>query len=119
MRLETETYTVTSYEEMMEARNEAEESAKKYKQAYKNYLITCLCKAGFADKKVKRKRTGVIGFLKVAECSFFHAHEIKFYPLTKDGNISKVAKYHGYYHEDRLVEELVANFELVGDENAG
>lgn len=44
------------------------------------------------NKLVKSKKTGKVGVLKVEETSFM-ANEIKFYPLRKDGNISKVNEY--------------------------
>ena len=113
-----ETYAVVSYEEMRDAKIEAEQSAKKYKQAYKNFLITCLCEVGFAKKRVRHKRSGCEGILTVEEKSYFAPYEIKFYPVKKDGGISLKPKYHGYYHDNSLVEELKENFELVGDENA-
>jgi len=55
------------------------------------------------NKLVRSKKTGKVGVLKVEETSFM-ANEIKFYPLRKDGNISKVNEY--CYYAD--VEE---NFE--------
>ena len=114
-----ETYAVTSYDEMFEAKRQAEESVRKYKQAYKNFLITCLCKAGFAKKRVRFKKLNLEGVLQVEEKSYFSPYEIKFYPVKKDGGLSQKSRYHGNYHDEGLVAELTENFEVVGDENAG
>lgn len=115
---ENETYAVTSYEEVLEARKEVETYSKKYRQAYKNFLITCLCKAGFAKKRVRHKKLNIIGVLEVGEKSYWSPYEIKFFPVRKDGGISLKAKYYGYTHEDRMVEDLTEIFEIVGDDSA-
>lgn len=114
---ENETYAVVSYEEMKEASRQAEESAKKYKQAYKNFLITCLCEAGFAKKIVRHKKTGCEGVLEIEEKSYWRPYEIKFFPVKKDGGISLKSKFYGLTNDNSLVHDLTEMFELVGDKN--
>lgn len=111
-------YTPTTYNEMMEANKEAEESVKKYKQAYKNFLITCLCEAGFAKKIVRHKRLGCEGTLEIEEKSYFRPYEIKFFPLRKDQGVSLKSKFYGLTNDKTLVQELTEMFELVEDTNA-
>lgn len=114
---ENESYTVTSYEDMKEVKEQYNEALSRYKQSYKNFLITCLCEVGFAKKKVREKRTGSVGFLEVREKSYFTPYEIKFYPLKKNGETSLNSKYFGYLQNERLAQDLTDLFELVGDEN--
>lgn len=115
---ENETYAVVSYEEMMEARIQAEESAKKYTQAYKNFLITCLCEAGFAKKIVRFKKLNILGVLDIESKSYWRPYEIKFFPLKKSGGVSAKSKFYGLIRDESLVEDLTEKFELAGDENA-
>ena len=113
--LENETYEVVSFEEMRESQIAVEQANNEYKRLYKNFLITCLCKSGFAKKKVRHKKTGIVGVLVVESRTYYRPYEIKFYPIRKDGMVSLKAKYHGCYSDKTLVEELKWNFELVGE----
>lgn len=115
---ENETYSVVSYEEMKEANKEAEESAKKYRQAYKNFLITCLCESGFAKKLVRHKKLNIVGILDITEKTYWRPYEIKFFPVKKNGGISAKPKYYGLVHDERFVQDLTEIFELVGDDYA-
>ena len=115
---ENETYSVVSYEEMMEARKQSEESAKKYKQAYKNFLITCLCEAGFAKKIVRHKKYGWEGILEITEKTYWRPYEIKFFPLKKNGGISAKSKFYGLVNDETFVRDLTDIFELVEGNNA-
>lgn len=115
---ENETYSVVSYEEMKEARRQAEESSKKYKQAYKNFLITCLCEAGFAKKIVRHKKLNITGVLEITDKTYWRPYEVKFFPVKKDGGISAKSKYYGLVNDESYVKDLTEIFELVGDENA-
>lgn len=58
------------------------------------------------NKLVKSKKTGKVGVLKVENTSFM-ANEIKFYPLRKDGNISKVNEYCFYEKVDEEYEPFL------------
>lgn len=123
MRLETETYAVTSYEEMEEARLRANGAIIEFRLRHKNFLITCLCEVGFANKTVRVKKTGDTGVLTVEEKGYtsFYPYEIKFYPFKKNGDISLKSRYLSQFnqmHGDTMIQELLNCFELVGDENA-
>ena len=111
-------YTPTTYEEMVEVMQEAEESEKKYKQAYKNFLITCLCEAGFAKKIVRHKKSGCEGILEIKDRSYYRPYEIKFFPVKKNGGISLKSKFYGLTRDNRLVQDLTDLFELVEDTDA-
>ena len=117
-------YTPTTYEDMMELRKQSEESKRKFKQSYKDFLITCLCKAGFAKKIVRIKGTDTTGVLEVEENSYstLRPFEIKFYHTTKSGRLSKIPKYVPSFRsfpDENRVQNLLDAFELAGDENAG
>lgn len=125
MRLETETYAVVSYEELEEAKRNHIEARKEFFQKHENFLITCLCNAGFANKKVRVKQTGVVGVLRVENSSFgsySYPYEIKFYPLKKNGETRMysmcVAQFNPF-REQEIHQQLLNAFELVGDESAG
>ena len=118
-----ETYAVTSYEEMIEAKQKAEEAKKQFHWRHKDYLITCLCNVGFAKSKVRVKKTGDIGVLVVEEKGYLstHPYEIKFYPFTKSGDLSKKSRYVAQFnqmHEKDIIRELQNCFEKVEDSNA-
>ena len=125
MRLDSETYAVVSYEEMMESRQRADNFTKEANKKYENFLITCLCEVGFANKTVREKRTGNLGVLEVVNKGYLYGIfprpcEIKFYPITKRGIPSVKSQYvSGFssYREDIMVQQLLNCFELVGDEN--
>lgn len=111
-------YTPITYEEMVKVKQEAAESEKKYRQAYKNFLITCLCEAGFAKKIVRHKKSGCEGILEIEERSYHRPYEIKFFPVKKNGGISLKAKFCGLTSDNRLVQDLTDLFELVEGTNA-
>ena len=121
MRLDTETYAVVSLEEMKEARVKASESNEEYSNKYKNFLITCLCEAGLANKIVRIKSSERnTGVLKVEESRHNpnRPYEIKYHPVNKDGSVSKHSRYvHGcnLVRESTLISELKNAFEVVGD----
>ena len=117
-----ETYAVTSYEEMIEAKQKAEEAKKQYYWRHKDYLITCLCNVGFAKSKVRVKKTDDIGVLVVEEKHFMsiQPYEIKFYPFKKNGDLSLKSKYVANFNQffDRdITQELLNCFEKVEDSN--
>ena len=119
-------YSVVSYREMMETRERTNRALQENNRKYKNFLITCLCEAGFENsKKVRIKTTGAVGVLEVEDKQYLYGgfprpYEIKFYPETKSGEISKKSRYIplSQYREEDLVKQLTNLFELVGDENA-
>lgn len=123
MRIETETYAIVSYEEVAEAQHKAEEAKKEFLWKHKNFLITCLCKVGFADKRVRVKKTGDMGVLRVEEynsLSFLHPYELRFYPIKKNGEISLKSRYvNGFFsfREKDTIQQLLDIFELVEDTN--
>ena len=118
-----ETYAVTSYEEMVEARQKAEEAKKQFHWRHKDYLITCLCEVGFAKSAVRVKHTGDTGVLVVEEKGFLSTqpYEIKFYPFKKNGDLSLKPRYVGrfnQFHEKDMIQELLNCFEKVEESNA-
>lgn len=118
-----ETYAVTTFEEVEEAKIKRENSVKDFRSKYENYLMTCLCNAGLAHNKVRVKKNGDIGVLRVEENrgSISYPYEIKFYPLKKDGEVSLKSRYVSEFWGWKiksLVEELQKTFEPVGDDNA-
>ena len=118
-----ETYAKTTVEEVLRARVERDEAKKRYNNKYKDYLITCLCNVGFANKDVIAVPLHSKGVLRVEECSYstLHPYKINFYPYKKDGGIS--AKSKGVPHFwvsdlSDLCNVLKHSFQLAGDENA-
>ena len=123
MRLEDEIYAVTSYEDLEIAKTAKEAADKYFHNTYKNYLITCLCNAGLAKKKVRVIKTGDVGVLEIEKGSYYNdVYEIKFYPIRKDGGVSLKSKYvNGLstWKVENYPTLLPTLFEIVGDENAG
>lgn len=127
MRLETKTYTVVSEQELREAKDKMDVGLRNFNNLYEGYLTTCICNAGFADKLVRNKKTGAVGKLSIEYKGFSHLEypypsEIKFYPLKKNGEASRKAQYvylSPYSTRCSLTEQLLKNFEIAGDSNAG
>ena len=120
MRLDDKTYSVTSYEELVIAKTNKEVADKHFHKTLENYLITCVCNAGLANKKVRVKKTGVTGVLRVEKGNFHH--EIKFYPFRKDGAVSLKSQYVSglsTWQVENYHTLLPTLFETVGEEDAG
>lgn len=121
--MNAETYAVTTLEEVLEAKLNRENAIKDYRIKVKNYLITCLCDTKFSNVRVRVKKTGDVGELRVVENrdSPIYPYEVKFFPVKKDGNISLKSKYipnlYGWHltKTDKMLQDI---FEIVGDTNA-
>lgn len=108
-----------TYEEMNLARENYATARQEFSLQYLRFLTTVLEKAGVLDKLVKIKGKDLTGQFKVADTNASRQPwEIRFYPLTKNGEISLRSKYlNGFYSwkEDTLVEQLKNICEMVGD----
>lgn len=108
-----------TFEEMNQARDKYRVARQEFSLQYLRYLTTVLENAEVLDKLVKIKGKDLTGQFKVADTnSSSQPWEIKFYPLTKNGEISLRSKYlNGFYSwkEDTLVEQLKNIAEVVGD----
>lgn len=123
--MNAETYAVTTLEEVLEAKLNRENAIKDYRIKVKNYLITCLCDTKFSNVRVRVKKTGDVGELRVVEnygsALTLYPYELKFFPVKKDGNISlkskNVPNLYGWHltKTDKMLQDI---FEIVGDTNA-
>lgn len=113
-------YTPTTYEEVKEAKQKAEEAVKDSNRKYKDYLITCLCTTGLVNVIVRVKESDTRGILIVEEnnSSALYPYEVKFYPIRKDGGVSLKSKYvagfWGWIIKD-LLKMLTDTFESTGE----
>lgn len=108
-----------TYEEMNDARGEFQEARTKFSLKYHDFLTTAIENAGFLNKIVQIKDTGVRGQFKVSSnISTRQPWEIKFHPLTKSGEVSMKSKYlHNFYSwkEDELTEQMLKIAEVVSN----
>ena len=122
--MNAETYAVTSYKEVLEAKKKKDKANFDFLWKYKNYLITCLCNAGLVKVIVRNKNTNDKGVPRVEENkgSLLYPYEIKFYPIRKDGGVSLKAKYIPNFWQYKTAEiftSLQNSFESTGDNYAG
>lgn len=110
---------LVTYEEMSKAREEYNEARSAFKQKYFEFLTSVLREAGVFHKLVKIKGRDLVGQFQVSEDPYDRTPwSIKFYPLTKNGEISLRSKYINFYswNENILVENLKKVVEeVVGD----
>ena len=123
MRIETETYAVVSFEELKLAHDMRDKCILDFNCKYRNYLLTCLCNAGFSNVKVRAKKENITGFIEVTlnNGSSYYPYKLRFYPVKKNGEKSLKHTYIAgllpFYGED-LTEKLLSLFELAGEDNA-
>ena len=116
--------TPTTYDELLEAISQKEEATKNFKTKFYDYIYTCIREAGFINKWVKHKSTGVVGKLEIQQSGWspLYPFELKFFAVTKKGVPSQRPTYVaelGYIKHKELLNILVNNFEVVGDINEG
>lgn len=108
-----------TYEEMNQARRDFEDAKKEFNRKYYDFLSTCIEDAEFKNKLVQLKETDIRGVFKVDfESSIRQPWLIKFFPLTKSGDVSMRSKYlRGLcsWREDTLTEQLLNLAEVVGE----
>lgn len=108
-----------TYEEMNQARRDFEDARIEFSKKYYDFLSTCIENAGFKNKLVQLKETDIRGVFKVdSESSTRQPWAIKFFPLTKNGDVSMKSKYlHNFcsWHENTLTEQLLNLAEVVGE----
>lgn len=111
-------YSVTTYEELEECKERKNQAIEAHQKAMKNYLLTCIDKAGMYNK-VKIKNTDVVGVLKVVTtANLMYPYEIKFYPLKKDGEVSQNSRYNPKFRSwdmKNMLENLIGAYEVVGE----
>ena len=108
-----------TYEEMNQARDVFRGARQEFSLKYHDFLTTVLKEAGVHKKLVKIKDKDLIGTFMVDTDHYDRAPwSIKFYPLTKSGEISLRSKYLNNFYswkEDSFVEQLKNIAEVVGD----
>ena len=108
-----------TYEEMNKARSDFEDARRDYNLKYHDFLKGCIERAGFTNKLVQLKDSTIQGVFKVDnESSTRQPYAIKFFPLTKNGDVSMRSKYLPRFyswHEDTLTEQLLNIAEVVGE----
>ena len=106
-----------TYEEMIDARSDFEGARMTFYQKYHDFLKGCIEKAGFTNKLVQLKDSTIRGQFKIAQnISTRQPWEIKFYPLTKNGEVSMRSKYLPRFYswqENTLTEQLISLAEVV------
>ena len=110
-----------TYEEVLEAKKLKEEAVKNYHGKFYDYLVACLEEAGFLYKRVRVKKTGIMGVIKIVSkyLGASSPFEYKFYPTKKDGTISVKSQYvWGLLCADKDIPKMLSEvFESVGDTN--
>ena len=108
-----------TYDEMNTARADFEDARITFTQKYHDFLKGCLENAGVLNKIVQLKGSTIRGQFKIAsDISSRQPWEIKFYPLTKNGEVSLRSKYLTRFYpwkEDTLTEQLINLAEVVGE----
>ena len=108
-----------TYEEMNQARRDFEDARIEFARKYHDFLSTCIENAGFKNKLVQLKGTDIRGVFKVdSESSTRQPWAIKFFPLTKSGDVSMRSKHLSRLYswkEDTLTEQLLNIAEVVGE----
>lgn len=108
-----------TYEEMNKARSDFEEARREYNHKYYDFLRGCIENAGFTNKLVQLKGSTIRGVFKVdSDSSLRQPWAIKFFPLTKSGDVSMRSRFlPGFYSwkEDTLTEQLLNLAEVVGE----
>lgn len=116
-------FTNASYDDVSTANARKRKACVDFEHTLFNYLWTCLSNAGYINKRVRVKQSGVVGELSVQKRShsYFYPYEITFHPITKSGTVSLQARYvrdFNYWKLRELPEMLKELFELVGEDNA-
>ena len=108
-----------TYEEMNQARRDFEDARKEFNLKYLDFLKGCIENAGFTNKLVQLKDSTIRGVFRVdSYSSTYQPWEIKFYPLTKSGEVSMKSKFlHNFYSwkEDELTEQMLKIADVVGE----
>ena len=108
-----------TYDEMNKARSDFEDARREYNSKYYDFLKGCIKKAGFTNKLVQLKDSNIRGVFKVdSDSSLRQPWAIKFFPLTKNGDVSMRSKYLPRFYswkEDTLTEQLISLAEVVGE----
>ena len=107
-----------TYDEMNTARRTFEDARIEYCHKYHDFLKGCVEKAGFTNKLVQLKDSTIRGVFKVCSDSSLQPWAIKFFPLTKNGDVSMRSKYLPRFYswkEDTLTEQLLNLAEVVGE----
>lgn len=108
-----------TYKEMNQARDEFSTARQEFNRKYYDFLKTALEEAGFLNKLVRIKDKDLTGQFKISDSpSSRQPWEIKFYPLTKSGEVSMKSKYLNNFNswkENELVEQMLKIAEVVGE----
>lgn len=108
-----------TYEEMNKARSDFEDARREFNLKYLDFLKGCIENAGFTNKLVQLKDSTIRGIFKVdSDSSLRRPFTIKFFPLTKNGDVSMRSKYLPRFYsweEDTLTEQLISLAEVVGE----
>lgn len=111
---------LTTYEDVLRAQVERDEALKRYSDKCEKYLISCLRNAGLDNVLVISKSTKCVGVLRVEKCSSsVYPYEVKFYPITKSGNISMkskgVPRFYGFSYRNMQTNLIECFAKVVGD----
>lgn len=107
-------------ENLIKAENEYEKTKTILSEERKNCLEEQLRSLNMLDKWVKRTSDGKIGKLSVVSSNFFRSWKIVFFPMKKDGNLSKNSSVYissrfieGTYAIGDYRESLLKDFEVI------
>lgn len=115
---------MTTYSEVLEAEGALQKAVIDFKCKHKDFLESCIEKAGFNGKLLRFKSSGKVGIIKVEEKSYsslWDPYEVNFYHITKAGLPSKKSTYVPgiHYCKEDFYDDVVAAFEVAGDFHEG